>query len=88
MIRRGPNPVDCLMAASTASEMRCIVILVDRSVVERFRNRWVAIQDDGHVVADAETLDRLLETLEALPPAQATIQRIPAADEPLFVGLR
>ena len=34
------------------------------------------------MVADAETLDQLLVVLEAMPPARASIQRVPAADEP------
>lgn len=61
---------------------------MNRSIIERFRNRWIAVQDDGNVVADAETLDQLLVVLETMPATQASIQRVPATDEPLFVGLR
>lgn len=61
---------------------------MDRSVVEKFRNRWIAVQDDGNVVADAESLDQLLAVLATMPATQASIQRVPAADELLFVGLR
>jgi len=61
---------------------------MDRSIAEQFRNRWIAVQDDGNVVADAETLNGLLVILETMPATQASIQRVPAADEPLFVGLR
>ena len=61
---------------------------MDQAIVERYRDRWVAIQDDGAVVADAEDLDGLLSYLQRVPDVRASIMRIPAADEPLFVGLR
>ena len=63
-------------------------MLMDQAIVERYRDRWVAIQDDGVVVADAEDLDGLLSHLQHVPDVRASIMRIPAADEPLFVGLR
>ncbi len=56
--------------------------------MKQFRNRWIAVHDDANVVADANTLDHLLVVLEAQPATQASIQRVPAADERLFVGLR
>jgi hypothetical protein len=52
------------------------------------RDRWVATQSDGTVLTDAADLDGLLTKLKALPDSNASIQRIPAANEPLFVGLR
>ena len=61
---------------------------MDQAIIERYRDRWVAIQDDGSVVADAEDLDGLLSYLQGVPDVRASIMRIPAADEPLFVGLR
>ena len=61
---------------------------MDQAIVERYRDRWVAIQDDGVVVADADDLDGLLSCLQRVPDVRASIMRIPAADEPLFVGLR
>lgn len=61
---------------------------MDRGVVERYRDRWVAVEDDGNVVADAVDLDGLLTILQGMPAVKASIQRIPAADEPLFVGIR
>ena len=61
---------------------------MDQAIVERYRDRWVAIQDDGAVVAYAEDLDGLLSYLQRVPDVRASIMRIPAADEPLFVGLR
>ena len=61
---------------------------MDENALQNYRNRWVAVQDDGRVVADANDLDALLTALKNLPDAKASIQRVPAADEPLFVGLR
>jgi Family of unknown function (DUF5678) len=61
---------------------------VNEAAMERYRNRWIAIQADGAVIADAEDLDGLLKQLKGLPDAKASIQRVPSADEPLFVGLR
>ena len=61
---------------------------MNQDVIERYRDRWVAIRDDETVVADAEDLGGLLRLLEMTPAEGASIQRIPAADEPLFVGLR
>ena len=64
---------------------------MDLAIIERYCDRWVAIQDDGAIVADAEDLDGLLshlQHLQHLPDVRASIMRIPAADEPLFVGLR
>jgi hypothetical protein len=61
---------------------------MDQAVVERYQDRWVAIQSDGTVVADALDLDGLLSLLAAMPDTKAAIQRIPALDEPVFVGLR
>ena len=61
---------------------------IDLAIIERYRDRWVAIQDDGAIVADAEDLDGLLSHLQHLPDVRTSIMRSPAADEPLFVGLR
>jgi Family of unknown function (DUF5678) len=61
---------------------------MDIELLERFRNRWVAIQNDGTVLTDAADLDGLLTKLKMMPDSNASIQRIPAANEPLFVGLR
>lgn len=61
---------------------------MDQAVVERYQNRWVAIQTDGTVVADAVDLHALLTLLAAMPDTKAAIQRIPALNEPVFVGLR
>lgn len=61
---------------------------MDETALRLYRNRWVALLDDGSVLADADNLDALLTLLADLPDAKASIQRIPAADEPLFVGLR
>jgi Family of unknown function (DUF5678) len=61
---------------------------MDRAVVEQYQDRWVAIQHDGTVVADAEDLEALLSLLQTMPDSKAAIQRIPAFNEPVFVGLR
>jgi hypothetical protein len=63
-------------------------LFMDQTVVERYQDRWVAIQGDGNVVADAADLDALFSLLSAMPATKAAIQRIPALDEPVFVGLR
>ncbi len=61
---------------------------MDIELLERFRDRWVAIQHDGTVLTDAADLDGLLTKLKTMPDSNASIQRIPAADEPFFLGLR
>lgn len=61
---------------------------MDQAVVERYQNRWVAIQTDGTTVADAVDLNALLTLLATMPDTKASIQRIPALNEPVFVGLR
>ena len=61
---------------------------MDRLDLERFRDRWVAVGDDGSVVADAATLEDLHRALPSTPAVHVVIQRVPAVDEPLFVGLR
>jgi hypothetical protein len=61
---------------------------MDRLDIERFRDRWVAVGDDGLVVADAATLENLHQTLASTPSVHVVIQRVPAVDDPLLVGLR
>ena len=61
---------------------------MDRAVIERYQDRWVAIQSDGIVVADAADPHALLTLLATMPDTKAAIQRIPALNEPVFVGLR
>ena len=60
---------------------------VRADLVERFRGRWVAVDDAGDVVADSDELGSLLERLEAAGVHAHTVQRVPGADDPLFVGL-
>ena len=60
---------------------------MEQSLVERYRNNWVAFGDDGSVVAHDVSFERLDEMLSSLPPVHVVIRRIPAIDEPLFVGL-
>ena len=71
-----------------SANVSCDTRVVDESALEKHGNRWVAVQDDGTIVADANDLDTLLIALQNLPDTKASIQRVPAADEPLFVGLR
>ncbi len=60
---------------------------VRADLVERFRGRWVALDDAGDVVADSDELGSLLERLEAAGVHAHMVQRVPGADDPLFVGL-
>jgi hypothetical protein len=60
---------------------------VDQVLVERYRNHWVAVGDDGNVVAHDLSFETLDEILSAMPPVHVVIRRIPAANEPLFVGV-
>ena len=60
---------------------------VRAEIVELFRGRWVALDDTGNVVADSEELGSLLERLQAVGLRANTVQRVPGADDPLFVGL-
>lgn len=56
--------------------------------VERYRGRWVAVRrSDDVVVADGESLKALQDTLKAHEHPQVLIRRIPALEDPIFVGL-
>jgi Family of unknown function (DUF5678) len=56
-------------------------------VLVGYRNQWVAVGDDGRVVAHDASFEKLDELLSAMAPVHVVIRRIPAADEPLFVGV-
>lgn len=58
-----------------------------RDLIERYRGRWVAVDESGDVVADADELGPLLERLAELGLPADTIQRVPGVGEPIFVGL-
>jgi hypothetical protein len=58
------------------------------SNVGQYRNRWIAVGDDGSIVAHEASFEALDETLSNLPALHVVIRRMPAADEPLFIGLR
>jgi hypothetical protein len=60
---------------------------MDQPVIDRFRGRWIAAADDESVVANGSSLIELNDALCDMPNLDVTIWRIPAADEPLFVGL-
>ena len=64
-----------------------MVEAVKRELVEQYRGRWVAVDLAGEVVADADELGLLLERLADLGISADTVQRVPAVDEPIFVGL-
>jgi hypothetical protein len=61
---------------------------MDETILESYRGRVVGIDAAGKVVADAAELDELLDKLDAFGIVGVTVQRIPALDEPLFIGLR
>jgi hypothetical protein len=61
---------------------------MDRTILDKYRGRWVALRADGSVADDDEHLNDLLDRLEENHAVEVTVQRIPLADEPLFVGLR
>jgi hypothetical protein len=58
-----------------------------RELIEQYRSRWVAVDESGDVVADADELGDLLERLAELGVTADTVQRIPGYGEPTFVGL-
>ena len=58
-----------------------------RELIERYRGRWVAVDESGDVVADADELGPLLERLAQLGVTADTVQRVPGIGEPIFVGL-
>lgn len=56
--------------------------------IERYRGRWVALRrSDEVVLADAASLEDLQRSLDASVHPQVLIRRIPALDDPVFVGL-
>ena len=64
-----------------------MVRVVRADLVEHFRGRWVALDDAGDVVADADELGVLLENLEQAGIRAHVVQRVPSVDDPMFVGL-
>ena len=58
-----------------------------RDLIEKYRGRWVAVNESGDVVANADELGTLLERLEELEITADTVQRVPGIGEPIFVGL-
>jgi hypothetical protein len=56
------------------------------SVIERYRDQWIAVDDDDVVVAHHASFEALHEALAQMPPIHVVIRRIPRADEPMFVG--
>jgi hypothetical protein len=64
-----------------------MVRIVRADLVERFRGRWVALDNVGDVVAAADELGVLLESLATAGIHAHVVQRVPGADDPMFVGL-
>ncbi len=56
-------------------------------LIDHYRGRWVAVTDNGDVVADADELDAVLALLENRGLQADVVQRVPEADGPVFVGL-
>jgi hypothetical protein len=62
--------------------------LMNLSLLEEFRDRFVAVGDGDVIVAVADSMADLLSFLPAnAPDVHVVIQRVPAPGEPLFVGL-
>jgi hypothetical protein len=56
--------------------------------ISQFQGRWVALdRASDAVVADAADLQALYCVIEKQHLADIVIQRVPARDEPLFIGL-
>ena len=56
--------------------------------ITQFQGRWVALDRRSDVVvADAPDLQALYRVIEQQHLADIVIQRVPARDEPLFIGL-
>lgn len=60
---------------------------VDASVVERYRGRWVALDAHGNVVVDGDELGAVFDRLKLEGLTARMVQRVPDADDPMFVGL-
>jgi hypothetical protein len=59
---------------------------MEQAMVERYRNQWVAVGDDGCVVAHDALFEKLDQFLSEMPPVHVVIRRIPGANELLFAG--
>jgi hypothetical protein len=56
--------------------------------ISQFQGRWVALDRQSDiVVADAADLQALYRVIEKQGLADIVIQRVPARDEPMFIGL-
>lgn len=73
-------------APGTRGRVACLGMKTE--LVERYRGRWVAVNDAGEVVADAEELGELLHACDGKGySVDVAIHRVPEADAPLVVGL-
>jgi hypothetical protein len=58
-----------------------------RELVDQFRGRWVAVNDDD-VVTDAEEFGELLKACEGMGfTLDVVVHRVSEVDAPLFVSL-
>lgn len=64
-----------------------MVRVMKKDDIERYRGRWVAVDKAGEVLADAAELGILLDQASKAGLSATTVHRVPALDEPLFVGL-
>ena len=61
---------------------------VKSELVDRYRGRWVAVNGDGDVVADADELGELLRACDGQGfSSDVAVHRVPEADAPMVVGL-
>ena len=62
--------------------------VMKHELVDRYRGRWVGVDESGDVVADASELSVLLTLVEQNGPRpDVVVQRVPEVDAPMFVGL-
>lgn len=56
-------------------------------VIEQHRGRWVVVGHDDEVVLEADSLAELMAKATEQGVHEGSMRRIPAADEPMFIGL-
>ena len=56
-------------------------------LVEQYRGRWVAITEDGEVVADAEDMIAVMDLVKERGLSVYGVHGVAEADDPLIIGL-
>lgn len=89
---RGPGRFSATRRPQTNARLQSprssILTCMRTELVERYRGRWVAVNQAGDVVADAEELGELLHACDGKGySADVAVHRVPEADAPLVVGL-